>query len=139
MRSLRQGTRATALRSARTCYDHLAGRVGVSITQALIDNDALAPARVGERPLLRFCVDWSEQRHHLAGRLGADVCAALIHAGWVRRRARERAVVLTDVGSPACAVRSACGCEPVTDAWSSGAGLVDESLAQSGGQAGHGH
>lgn len=111
----------------------------MSITQALIDNDALAPARVGERPLLRFCVDWSEQRHHLAGRLGADVCAALIHAGWVRRRARDRAVVLTDVGSPACAVRSACGCEPVTDAWSSGAGLVDESLAQSGGQAGHGH
>lgn len=71
----------------------------MSITQALIDNDALAPARVGERPLLRFCIDWSEQRHHLAGRLGADVCAALIHAGWVRRRARERAVVLTDVGS----------------------------------------
>ena len=50
-------------------------------------------------PLLRFCVDWSEQRHHLGGRLGADLLTQFLSAGWVARRPRHRAVDLTDLGA----------------------------------------
>lgn len=147
VRSLRDSTRAAALRSARTCYDHLAGRLGVRITQALVDHGALVPAdgipdtrrRPGDalssqlpshpytlgpaavpvltslgvpagrltadpasrRPLLRFCLDWSEQRHHLAGSLGADLLAAFTTAGWITRAPRQRAVQLTPAGRQA--------------------------------------
>jgi len=150
VRSLRQSTRAAHLRDARTCYDHLAGRLGVQITQALIDTGALVATdgiadtrrRPGDglssrlrdhpyvlgpdatqvltglgvpadrltetgasrRPLLRFCVDWSEQRHHLAGRLGADLLAAFLEAGWITRTQR-RAVRLTDTGRAALHAR----------------------------------
>ena len=143
VRSLREGTRAAALRRARTCYDHLAGRLGCAVTAALLEREALvrtderttterrpddrlssrvtdapyelgpaaaevlaslglAPDTVGlagARPLLRFCVDWSEQRHHLGGRLGADLLTQFLSAGWVARRPRHRAVDLTDLGA----------------------------------------
>lgn len=144
--SLRQSTRAAQLRNARTCYDHLAGRLGVAITQALIDTGALTatdgiadtrrrtgdrlasqmpehPYEIGpnapqvlaalgvptdqwdvggsHRPLLRFCLDWSEQRHHLAGRLGALVLTALLDAGWITRTTRQRAVQTTPIGEQA--------------------------------------
>jgi DNA-binding transcriptional ArsR family regulator len=141
--SLRQATRANAVREARTCYDHLAGRLGVQVTRALIDTGALAttdgipdnrrrgsdlvstqmprhpyvlgPAavevfgRLGvpaealadsrpRRPLLRFCMDWSEQCHHLAGRLGALLCTAFLDAEWITRTPVHRAVRLTEEG-----------------------------------------
>jgi DNA-binding transcriptional ArsR family regulator len=144
VRSLRQGTRAAALRAARTCYDHLAGRLGVQVLQGLLDRggliatdglvtprrrpgDGLAqqlrhhPYRLGPaaadvfgalgvpakrlaapatgRPLLRACVDWSEQQHHLAGRLGADLLAGLLGYGWVIRPSTRRAVRLTPDGA----------------------------------------
>ena len=144
VRSLRQSTRAAALRDARTCYDHLAGRLGCGLTQALLDQHALesvdgwvtterrpkealsspltrhpyrlGPAAVevlsrlgldptvlqpgnGQRPLLRFCLDWSEQRHHLSGRLGADLLTALTEAQWISRRPGHRAVDLTEIGA----------------------------------------
>src|SRR5262249_59587311 len=94
VRSLGDASRARSLRWARMCYDHLAGAVGVSVTEALIDRGlvvavdglfALAPGGAGEfgrfgievdrlerrtRPLLRPCLDWSERRHHLAGSPG---------------------------------------------------------------------
>ena len=152
VRSLRQSTRAAALRSARACYDHLAGRLGVELTQALIDRRALAPTdgipdtrrrpgdrlasqlpdhpwvlgpaatevlaglgvpadalaadrRPSRRPLLRFCLDWSEQRHHLAGQLGAEILTALLAAGWVTRAHGQRAIQLTPDGREALAAR----------------------------------
>lgn len=147
IRSLRQSTRAAQLRDARTCYDHLAGRLGVQITQALIDADALAatdgirdssrrpgdqlssqlrehPYTLGpnaitvfgslgipadqladehgsRRPLLRFCMDWSEQRHHLAGRLGGLLLTALLDNGWITRTPGQRAVRITATGQEA--------------------------------------
>ncbi|BCJ32178.1 transcriptional regulator [Actinocatenispora sera] len=146
VRSLRQGTRAAALRAARTCYDHLAGRLGVQVLQGLLDRGALvatdgvrtprrragdglaqqlrnhpyrlgpaatdvfgalgvpperlAPATTG-RPLLRACLDWSEQQHHLAGRLGADLLTGLLGHGWVERPPTRRAVRLTPAGATA--------------------------------------
>jgi DNA-binding transcriptional ArsR family regulator len=157
VRSLRESTRAAALRRARTCYDHLAGKLGVAVTEALLHRQALvrvdgasgieradtdplsAPLRVhpyelgpsaaavfgdlgvdvrtlgraersGRRPLLRFCVDWSEQRHHLAGALGAAVLSSMEAAGWVRRLPPRRAVGLTPAGQHA--LRSHLGVEP---------------------------
>jgi DNA-binding transcriptional ArsR family regulator len=146
VRSLREGTRAAALRGARTCYDHLAGRYGCAVTQALVDRSVLvaadgiddtrrrttdplssqlhehpyelgptaAPVLAelgvdldavrrggGQRPLLRFCLDWSEQRHHLAGRLGAAVLDAFLDREWVVRRSGQRAVTVTDAGEDA--------------------------------------
>ena len=128
-----------ALRTARTCYDHLAGEFGVAVLAALVEQGAFEPAagvarpaaltpgadrhplvlgpaarpvfgRLGvdldgllarpasARPLLRFCVDWTEHRYHLAGALGAAVLAAAVSAGWVVRRPGSRAVDVTDAG-----------------------------------------
>ncbi len=50
------------------------------------------------RPLIRYCVDWSEQRHHLAGALGAALLTRLTDLGWVRRSPASRAVRVTDDG-----------------------------------------
>lgn len=144
VRSLRESTRAAALRRARSCYDHLAGRLGVAVTEALLQHDALirtdgvagtvrangdrlsAPVRehpyelgpnaepvfaaLGvdlsatshqRRPLLRFCVDWSEQRHHLGGGLGAALLTRMESAGWLARHNSRRALALTDPGARA--------------------------------------
>src|SRR5579875_863469 len=139
VRSLRGATRAEALRAARTCYDHLAGRLGVAVTDALVagrlvpvepDPDGeqdpvlgagraqryrLTPAgrdrltglgvalRVtGQRPLVRYCVDWSEQRPHLAGHLGAALLDLFLERDWLRR-GKRRIVTLTDAGRAALA------------------------------------
>jgi hypothetical protein len=59
-----------------------------------IDFDSL-PAR---RPLIRYCVDWSEQRHHLAGSLGAAIATRMIELGWVRKAGRSRALHVSDSG-----------------------------------------
>jgi DNA-binding transcriptional ArsR family regulator len=151
VRSLRQGTRAQAVRAARTCYDHLAGQLGCALMDALLERGILAggdgafdpgqhprdrlssPGREvdyrltdrgreallelgvdpeagpGRRPLVQYCVDWSEQRHHLAGALGARIAARLFELGWIRRAARSRAVHLTEEG--VAGLRDAFGVE----------------------------
>jgi DNA-binding transcriptional ArsR family regulator len=116
-----------ALAAARTCYDHLAGRLGVALADALvaggyaeltgdaglltdagitllgrvgIDVDALM-ARRGKRPpriLCRPCLDWSERRPHLAGAVGAALCAHSLRNGWIRRLDGTRAVAITPKG-----------------------------------------
>jgi len=60
-----------------------------------VDVDALRGRR---RPLIRYCLDWSEQRHHLAGSLGAALAHTLLERGWLSRAPRSRAVVISDVG-----------------------------------------
>ena len=120
------GPRDAALRRARTCYDHLAGRLGVALADALItrgyvdlDHDGglvtdagisllqqigldLARLTTGRgrnaRVLCRPCLDWSERRPHLAGALGAALCALSLEKGWIRRKAGTRAVALTPEG-----------------------------------------
>jgi DNA-binding transcriptional ArsR family regulator len=59
-----------------------------------IDFDSL-PTR---RALIRYCVDWSEQRHHLAGSLGAAIASRMTELGWVSRAPRSRAVHVSDKG-----------------------------------------
>jgi DNA-binding transcriptional ArsR family regulator len=116
---LRGWTRREELRAARTCYDHLAGKLGVAIADAALAAGAIgsdfslgsaAPSWFaclgvdvdslprGRRPLLRVCTDWTERREHLAGALGAAVCTSMLSMGWVARRASSRALRVTPVG-----------------------------------------
>lgn len=153
VRSLRQGTHAHALRRARTCYNHLAGRLGVALMAALVRDGVLigahrpgpaadrfaAPGRDveyrltprgagtlhglgvdldalrGHRTPVRYCLDWSEQRHHLAGPLGTALTDRLFAMGWIRRTGRRRVVVLTDAG------RTGLGRLGVPDDWDAAA------------------
>lgn len=110
------------LRAARMCYDHLAGRLGVALTQAMTAERYLLPgerdfeltaagggfltelgidvgaARGRRRCFARQCLDWSERRHHLGGALGAALAGRLVALQWIRREARGRKVVLTAAG-----------------------------------------
>ncbi|GAA1960362.1 ArsR/SmtB family transcription factor [Kitasatospora viridis] len=138
VRSLRDGNRAARLRQARTCYDHLAGRLGVDLMASVIklgfltggdgifhpelaEHDkvrgygsdleySLDPAGerfltelgvqlpVGKRRFIRYCVDWSEQRHHLAGALGRALLERFLQAEWVVRQERGRSLRITPAG-----------------------------------------
>jgi DNA-binding transcriptional ArsR family regulator len=122
LRSLAAANRNEALGTARTCYDHLAGRFGVAVTDALLRRGALvledgsfrvsargctmleelgvdvAAARGQRRAFARSCIDWSERRPHLAGSLGAAMLAAFLEHGWVRRCATDRALAVTAHG-----------------------------------------
>jgi hypothetical protein len=103
----------------RTCYDHLAGRVGIALTDALtlrgllrqdtgfaLTDAGLAWFREagialevsGRRPLARACLDWTERRPHLAGASGAALCRHALDAGWCVRIGSERAVKVTASG-----------------------------------------
>lgn len=118
--NLQTHRRAVALRRARTCYDHLAGALGVALTDALcttgiltVDDLALTDTgaerlvefgidlqalRTRRRPLTRACLDWSEQRPHLAGALGAALCQQLIDRAWITRMPEPRIVRVTPAG-----------------------------------------
>jgi DNA-binding transcriptional ArsR family regulator len=131
-RTLRAASAGVALAYARTCYDHLAGRLGVLLHDALLDRGVLdragglaltpagvdwlagvgvpvAPLRAGRRPLVRDCLDWTERRPHLAGAVGAALCRRFLDLGWTARGA-GRAVRLTPTGRPALA--AALGLDP---------------------------
>jgi DNA-binding transcriptional ArsR family regulator len=120
--SLSGARHGEAIRHARTCYDHLAGRLGVALTDALERTDTLRPSdsgwtlttdgerslqrlgidigqlRHGRRVLTRPCLDWTERRPHLAGALGAALATQLFELGWLRRLPRTRAVQVTPIG-----------------------------------------
>jgi DNA-binding transcriptional ArsR family regulator len=108
-----------ALRTARSCYDHLAGRLGVGLADSLCAHGHLAltadggevtdsghrflaafgaaPAP-GRRVFCRPCLDWSERRPHIAGRLGATLAARCFELGWIARQRDTRAVAITAAG-----------------------------------------
>jgi len=121
------GPRDAALRAARTCYDHLAGRLGVTLADALVEGGQIELAgdggmvtdavvaffdrigidldsvttRSGRRParvLCRPCLDWSERRSHIAGTIGAALCAHSFESGWIHRNSGTRAVTITPKG-----------------------------------------
>jgi DNA-binding transcriptional ArsR family regulator len=123
-RPVAPGPKDEYLRRARTCYDHLAGRLGVAITRRLADDRAvvleadvgwvtnraeaslrkigvLLPAGLeakSARPICRPCMDWSERRYHVAGQLGAIVCAHCLFRGWAVRRPESRALEIPPPG-----------------------------------------
>jgi len=123
VRSLSGSARMRNLRWARMCYDHLAGVVGVAVTEALLAQSAVVSLdgsfvlgdcgdrvlgavgidvdslRRQRRPLLRPCLDWTERRHHLAGGAGAAVAGGLAARGWIRPREGSRIVTITASGA----------------------------------------
>jgi DNA-binding transcriptional ArsR family regulator len=126
VRSLRQSREAAALAQARTCYDHLAGRAGVELLDALLrtrilngDGSSLGTAyevtaqgaerlagfgvdvaqvRQSRRRFAGACLDWTQRRPHLNGALGAAVTARLLELGWIERGPSRRAVRVTGPG-----------------------------------------
>jgi DNA-binding transcriptional ArsR family regulator len=110
------------LRFARTCYDHLAGRLGVAIADALVEKGYVVLAEEGgevtdagtdffrsfganltsksrsRRIFCRPCLDWSERRYHVAGLVGTAIWRRLLELGWLMRERDTRAVRITSAG-----------------------------------------
>ena len=127
-RAVVRSPQAQALRSARTCYDHLAGELGVDIAYAMRDRGLIAPVeqsksvdvteagaawlgavfgidlsnlRPGRHGLACKCLDWTERRHHLAGPVGARLLQRMNEQGWLTRAPGSRAVKITATGRDA--------------------------------------
>jgi hypothetical protein len=108
---------------ARTCYDHLAGELGVQLTEALERKCIVRPyadreyevtrdgerflagwqidassLRTSRRTFARRCLDWTERRYHVAGALGAAICEKLLERGWILREKNTRIVHLSLTG-----------------------------------------
>lgn len=123
-RSLRMTREQRRVRAARTCYDHLAGQLGVALAErfvsarwvdlpiaavtsagrealceffAIEEADLRQPPR-SRRPTVRACRDWTEQRDHLAGLLGARIADTALARDWVRRKDGSRALIVTARG-----------------------------------------
>jgi DNA-binding transcriptional ArsR family regulator len=111
-----------ALRTARTCYDHFAGRLGVGLADALVGRGHvvladdggeltasgvdflvelgidLAAAQQRKRAFCRPCLDWTERRPHLAGAVGAALASRCFDMRWFERMRDSRALVITPAG-----------------------------------------
>lgn len=109
------------MQRARLCYDHLAGRLGVVIFDALVERGFLILASEGpalsaigrswcarcglnpvprtRRPAVRLCLDWTERRHHLGGGLGAELARAMLAAGYLTSGSRHRSLYVTAAGT----------------------------------------
>jgi DNA-binding transcriptional ArsR family regulator len=117
-----RSARDEALRFARTCYDHLAGQVAVAIADGLVargyfvlgeDGGEVTSAGTlflaefgadlrsqshGRRIFCRPCLDWSERRYHVAGRVGSEICRCCLQRGWFQRERDSRALRLMPAG-----------------------------------------
>lgn len=113
----------TGVKYCRTCYDHLAGYVGVTITEAMVEQGILVKSEniyivtkkgwdwflqfgiseksleKSRRPLTRQCLDWSERRSHLAGHLGAIFLEKMLENNWLKKVKFSREIVITSKGS----------------------------------------
>ena len=116
---------AAQLRDARTCYDHLAGRLAVGLIRSMVGGGYMqataqdftvsasgeafldrlgidvAAARKARRAFARQCLDWSEREPHLGGALGAALAARMFDEGWLKRVPRMRRVTVTAAGKSA--------------------------------------
>ncbi len=113
----------SALAAARSCYDHIAGRLGVGLYESLVGADCLAPQHDGSvqitesgherfaalgidtaelsrrrRPMALPCLDWTQRTHHLGGSVGAALMTRMFDERWVRRQRDTRILVVTDSG-----------------------------------------
>jgi DNA-binding transcriptional ArsR family regulator len=122
IRSLKQSAEDKQIRRARTCYDHLAGYLGVEITESFLKKGFITNEFVltekGEAFLASFgvniievrkkrrsfshkCLDWSERKHHLAGALGNVILELFLELNWVKRLPKTRALEITPIGKKA--------------------------------------
>jgi DNA-binding transcriptional ArsR family regulator len=121
-KTLRASVRARRLAAARTCYDHLAGRLGVAIRDGMLATGLLDDAdgvhltrdgratlaglgvevHRGRRPVVKDCLDWTERREHLSGAMPSALLDRALTAGWLVR-------------DPSRAIRVAAGFAPVLD------------------------
>ncbi|MFS1512110.1 ArsR/SmtB family transcription factor [Chengkuizengella sp. SCS-71B] len=123
IRSLKQSDQMKQVRLARTCYDHLAGELGVNITEALLKqdliilkNDLYEVTKKGEewfedlgimihnvgksrRVFAKPCLDWSERRYHISGWLGAAIATHFMEQKWIVKSTTNRSVQLTEEGT----------------------------------------
>lgn len=111
---LRATSASEAMARGRTCYDHLAGKLGIALKSGLLElgvvTGELAVTELGlvwlkelgfepsKRQVSRACLDWTERVPHLAGAAGAHLCEVFFERGWIRRIGTSRAVVLTPAG-----------------------------------------
>lgn len=121
--SFRQSGENNALREARTCYDHIAGKLGIQLIESMLNNKILVEGekefevtplghgffrdfgidmddvRSKRRAFARKCLDWSERKHHLAGSLGNAVFERFMELNWIDRMPKTRAIRVTEEGS----------------------------------------
>ncbi|MFX3673559.1 MAG: ArsR/SmtB family transcription factor [Paenisporosarcina sp.] len=122
VRSLKQSSQVKLLREARTCYDHLAGKLGVDLTESMLNAGLLekverefvitpkgqqfftdfgidlSELKRKRRSFSHACLDWSERHHHLAGALGLGLMTRFLELGWIVQVPSIRAVKVTDKG-----------------------------------------
>ncbi|WP_096187414.1 ArsR family transcriptional regulator [Evansella halocellulosilytica] len=122
IKSFKQATEDKAMRYARTCYDHLAGQVGVKITDFLLDHELvkdegnsftltskgetffedlqidLKEVKRKRRAYINKCLDWSERRYHVSGAVGNALFKRLIELQWIQKVPDTRAIKVTEVG-----------------------------------------
>ena len=121
-KKIERETAVTGIKYCRSCYDHLAGHVGVKITEALEEKKAirkhancylvtnsgwklLAELDIAKgeminnrRPLTRQCLDWSERRPHIAGQVGAMLLDTMLEKSWFKRMRFSRELIITTKG-----------------------------------------
>jgi hypothetical protein len=119
---LQVASQARALSAARICFDHLAGRLSVDLTDScvardyiVLDDEAAEITAAGTRfftelgvelPTLRsthhhfcrLCLDWTERRPHIAGAVGAALTKRYFDLGWMERMPHSHAVAVTSLG-----------------------------------------
>ena len=107
---------------ARTCYDHLAGTLGVAITEALVQKGHINPVgndyqvtasgiewfvrldidleslKLKKRRFCHKCLDWTERKHHMAGSLGKALLESMLAKDWIRRKQNTREILITPMG-----------------------------------------
>lgn len=115
-------TNDSNIKYCRTCYDHLAGKIGVEITERLLSekyielkNGIFIVTKEGEiffnnlgidtlnlkrqrRIFAKPCLDWSERRHHISGSLANAILNKMLELDWIRRIANSRAIFITSNG-----------------------------------------
>ncbi|MCB2356396.1 ArsR/SmtB family transcription factor [Clostridium estertheticum] len=122
IKSLNQSVHSKTLRKARLCYDHIAGKLGIKLTEALLKahyinlkNDIFYITELGINKLVELeiikqdmenikdqsgikCYDWSENSYHIAGKLGYTLANGLIKLCWIKKSLISRELKITEIG-----------------------------------------
>lgn len=123
IKSFRQSNETKAIKQARTCYDHIAGNLGVQLTDSMINMGVLIlegkslnltdkggafftefqvdipHVRKKRRSFSHKCLDWTERRYHLGGALGNALLEKFMELNWVQKKKNSRALTITQIGT----------------------------------------